>query len=316
MFGAIFGLAADVGTIDTFFSSILNLFNSLIFAGNIDSSLEPMISLQSPLERSHDLVLHNYLGSRPIFERLGNNSRCVCSAYIAMSFLLCFPFYEIMKRTLFKVFPVCFQLPMNYTWLSFLLSPTLSSGLRKKVISNVVIELDCNDVIMALNSSSLNLYEFGLVLHGDRVRSGCGNGFSFDYKETFVMEGSFNRDWPSGRRTDNNFERFFLMKGNLTFGKKHGYIVLHNKARSLWKSSQRFYLMDVENGYFLAKFQSPEDFKKVLCQGPWIVYGKYLTLQPWSMDFNIAQPYPRMVMAWIRLPRLPCICTNGESCGK
>ncbi|PPD81183.1 hypothetical protein GOBAR_DD21894 [Gossypium barbadense] len=58
--------------------------------------------------------------------------------------------------------------------------------------------------------------------------------------------------------------------------------------------------MDVENSYFLAKFQSLEGFERVLCQGPWIVYGKYLTVQPWTTNFNTAQSYPTMVMAWIQ----------------
>ncbi|PPE00138.1 hypothetical protein GOBAR_DD02855 [Gossypium barbadense] len=60
----------------------------------------------------------------------------------------------------------------------------------------------------------------------------------------------------------------------------------------------------LENGYFLAKFQSADDYDKVLTQGPWIVYGQYLTVQPWTKDFSPLQPYPSVVMAWIRLSRL------------
>ncbi|MBA0833983.1 hypothetical protein Goarm_006387, partial [Gossypium armourianum] len=47
-------------------------------------------------------------------------------------------------------------------------------------------------------------------------------------------------------------------------GRRIGYLVLHNKVCSLWKPSQPFRLMDVENGYFLAKFQNLKDFKKLL----------------------------------------------------
>ncbi|MBA0843864.1 hypothetical protein Goarm_001015 [Gossypium armourianum] len=60
-------------------------------------------------------------------------------------------------------------------------------------------------------------------------------------------------------------------------GRNIGYPVMYNKVCSLWKPSQSFRLMDLENGYFLAKFQSLEDFEK---------------------------PYPSLVMAWIRLPGL------------
>ncbi|MBA0862837.1 hypothetical protein Goshw_013486 [Gossypium schwendimanii] len=39
-------------------------------------------------------------------------------------------------------------------------------------------------------------------------------------------------------------------------------LALHNKVCALWKPSQPFRLMDVENGYFLAKCQNLKDFKK------------------------------------------------------
>ncbi|KAK5825423.1 hypothetical protein PVK06_020257 [Gossypium arboreum] len=48
-----------------------------------------------------------------------------------------------------------------------------------------------------------------------------------------------------------------------------------------------------------------EDFEKVLCEGLWIVYDQYLTVQPWTVDFNTTQAYLSMVMVWIQLPGLP-----------
>ncbi|KAK5812307.1 hypothetical protein PVK06_027736 [Gossypium arboreum] len=75
-----------------------------------------------------------------------------------------------------------------------------------------------------------------------------------------------------------------------------GYIALFNQISSLWRSSKSFNLMDIENGYFLAKFQSIEDYNKVL-----VIYGQYLTVQPWTKYFNPMKPYPSMVLAWIRL---------------
>lgn len=56
-------------------------------------------------------------------------------------------------------------------------------------------------------------------------------------------------------------------------GRNIGFPTLYKKVCSLWKPSQSFRLMDIENGYFLDKFQSLEDYERVLCQGPWIVYG-------------------------------------------
>ncbi|KAH1096693.1 hypothetical protein J1N35_013614 [Gossypium stocksii] len=48
-----------------------------------------------------------------------------------------------------------------------------------------------------------------------------------------------------------------------------------------------------------------ENYNRVLSQGPWIVYGQYLTVQPWTKHFSPTKPYPSMVLAWIRLPNLP-----------
>ncbi|MBA0783901.1 hypothetical protein Gotri_001542 [Gossypium trilobum] len=44
-----------------------------------------------------------------------------------------------------------------------------------------------------------------------------------------------------------------------------------NKVFSLGKLSQPFRLMDVENGYFLAKFKNSEAYEKVLRHGHWVI---------------------------------------------
>ncbi|MBA0585883.1 hypothetical protein Gorai_016644 [Gossypium raimondii] len=59
------------------------------------------------------------------------------------------------------------------------------------------------------------------------------------------------------------------------------------------------------NGYFLAKFQNKEDYENVLSHGPWVMYGQYLTMQPWIVDFSSSQLYPNIVVTWIRLSGLP-----------
>ncbi|MBA0843285.1 hypothetical protein Goarm_000487, partial [Gossypium armourianum] len=57
-------------------------------------------------------------------------------------------------------------------------------------------------------------------------------------------------------------------------------------------SVQPFKLTDIANGYFLAKFQNSEDFERILSQGPWIIYGQYLIIQSWSIEFDSSQPFP------------------------
>ncbi|KAG8472190.1 hypothetical protein CXB51_036149 [Gossypium anomalum] len=89
------------------------------------------------------------------------------------------------------------------------------------------------------------------------------------------------------------------------FGRNLGITTLHNILYRIWKPSKPFQLIDVENGYFLAKFQSTVDYDKLLSQGPWVIFSHYLTVQPWTIDFNPKLPYPNMVLSWIQLPDLP-----------
>ncbi|KAK5775825.1 hypothetical protein PVK06_043770 [Gossypium arboreum] len=47
-------------------------------------------------------------------------------------------------------------------------------------------------------------------------------------------------------------------------GRNLGIMTLHNRLYGIWRLSKPFQLMDIENGYFLAKFQSTDDYDKIL----------------------------------------------------
>ncbi|KAK8510833.1 hypothetical protein V6N12_009674 [Hibiscus sabdariffa] len=42
-----------------------------------------------------------------------------------------------------------------------------------------------------------------------------------------------------------------------------------------------------------------------LFEGPWTIFGHYLTVEPWSIDFQPSHASPSRLMAWIHLPVLP-----------
>ncbi|MBA0880293.1 hypothetical protein Goshw_018432 [Gossypium schwendimanii] len=48
------------------------------------------------------------------------------------------------------------------------------------------------------------------------------------------------------------------------------------KIYNLWKPLSPFHLMDIENGYFLPKFNNKLGYKKALSKGSWITFGQYL----------------------------------------
>lgn len=51
-------------------------------------------------------------------------------------------------------------------------------------------------------------------------------------------------------------------------GRNIGFPVLQNKLYNLWKPVSQFHLMDIENDYFLVKFQNKIDYENVLSEGP------------------------------------------------
>ncbi|MBA0857613.1 hypothetical protein Goshw_014641 [Gossypium schwendimanii] len=96
-----------------------------------------------------------------------------------------------------------------------------------------------------------------------------------------------------------------------------------NKFYSIWRPSTPIHMMDIENGYFLVKFQNKLDCEKALSEGPWTIFGQYLTVQPWTMTFDPTQAYLSIMMALIRFLALPSYLYNrkiiteiGELVGK
>ncbi|GMJ04099.1 hypothetical protein HRI_004079100 [Hibiscus trionum] len=88
-------------------------------------------------------------------------------------------------------------------------------------------------------------------------------------------------------------------------GKSIGYTALLTRIEALWKPKGGMRLIDLDNEYYLVRFAKAEDCEKVLTGGPWVIYGAYLTVQPWSRNFSTANYYPSKIMVWIRIPGLP-----------
>ncbi|KAA3465259.1 GroES-like zinc-binding alcohol dehydrogenase family protein [Gossypium australe] len=69
------------------------------------------------------------------------------------------------------------------------------------------------------------------------------------------------------------FKEMELTVVSKSLGRNIGYGALNIRISSLWNPSKPFHIMDIENGYFLAKFHSTDDYTKVLSQGPWLING-------------------------------------------
>ncbi|KAI9105148.1 hypothetical protein K1719_022677 [Acacia pycnantha] len=60
----------------------------------------------------------------------------------------------------------------------------------------------------------------------------------------------------------------------------------------------------MEANLYFAMFDLEEDYVKVLTGGPWTIFGAYLTLQPWTIDFDPNTTAISTVVAWVRVPGL------------
>lgn len=64
---------------------------------------------------------------------------------------------------------------------------------------------------------------------------------------------------------DESMSLTFMVK---LLGWRISYNALWNKVCALWKPFMRFQLIDIENKYYLTKFESGDDYNNILSEGP------------------------------------------------
>ncbi|KAI9119110.1 hypothetical protein K1719_009785 [Acacia pycnantha] len=87
--------------------------------------------------------------------------------------------------------------------------------------------------------------------------------------------------------------------------RKIGYRQLCTQLQNIWKPAGHFKLTDMDEDCFLVRFQDDLDYQNAILSGPWMVYGHYLSVQPWTPSFKPQDHVINQVMGWIRLPKLP-----------
>ncbi|KAH7867540.1 hypothetical protein Vadar_034652 [Vaccinium darrowii] len=88
-------------------------------------------------------------------------------------------------------------------------------------------------------------------------------------------------------------------------GRTVGYRVLRQRVEQAWKLRGNFQMVDLEEGYYLVRFATKEDYHHVLFYGPWTILGHYLTAQKWKPDFVPSREGISSTMVWVRFPQLP-----------
>ncbi|KAL4384528.1 hypothetical protein GQ457_15G012170 [Hibiscus cannabinus] len=103
-------------------------------------------------------------------------------------------------------------------------------------------------------------------------------------------------------QVDRNLRNAIIVR---LLGRTIGFRSLWNRIHALWKPVGELHLVDLDNNYFLVRFTDAGDYSKALTQGPWTIFGNYLTVQLWSRDFSTSEKHPSKVVVWVRLSGLP-----------
>ena len=96
-------------------------------------------------------------------------------------------------------------------------------------------------------------------------------------------------------------------------GRTIGYKMLKQRVQILWGLQGDFDLIDLEEGFYLIKFNMKEDYFKVLAGGPWILINHYLTVRKWEPNFKTSEANDIITAVWLRLPQLPIEYFNTKS---
>lgn len=87
-------------------------------------------------------------------------------------------------------------------------------------------------------------------------------------------------------------------------GKRLGYRTMKARLAAVWRLTGDFDLLDIDNGFYMVKFDIAADRTKVMEGGPWMIFDHYLAVSTWSKEFLSPLAKVTKTLAWIRIPGL------------
>ena len=88
-------------------------------------------------------------------------------------------------------------------------------------------------------------------------------------------------------------------------GRQLGYRALQTRLAGIWRPTGKWTLIDIGYGFFIVRFDNPQDYQHALMDGPWFVGDHYLHVQAWEADFHPHVAKIPTTAVWIRLEQLP-----------
>lgn len=109
-------------------------------------------------------------------------------------------------------------------------------------------------------------------------------------------------NWERNKANWKPWRRSLILK---VLGKNFHIKVLEPRLKRVWQLQDDCKIIDIDKGYFIARFYSRADYLKALEGGPWMVLGHYLMVQRWKPNFVPTTDMPNTTLVWIRLPHIP-----------
>ncbi|XP_061340122.1 uncharacterized protein LOC133286691 [Gastrolobium bilobum] len=95
-------------------------------------------------------------------------------------------------------------------------------------------------------------------------------------------------------------------------GKRVSIAFMKKKLENMWAREGIIFVTDLENDYFLVRFEDQKDMDFSFTAGPWLIFDHYLAIRSWEPDFQPFQAAINRIVAWIRLPEFPLEYVNTE----
>ncbi|CAN1760391.1 hypothetical protein LINPERHAP1_LOCUS7509 [Linum perenne] len=88
-------------------------------------------------------------------------------------------------------------------------------------------------------------------------------------------------------------------------GRRVPFMIMNNRIQNLWAVRGQVRITDMGAGFFTARFDSSEDYRRALLEGPWKIGEHYIVPRMWQEGFDPCTDTLSQTLVWVRLPGLP-----------
>ncbi|KAJ1404642.1 Zinc finger, CCHC-type [Sesbania bispinosa] len=127
-----------------------------------------------------------------------------------------------------------------------------------------------------------------------------GHNVSEEDKELFELDDKLSESEKEIIRIP--WKRSLLVK---LLGKRMNLRYFHARLIKLWRPTSPMEVIDIDNEYYVIRFEDLSDLQHVMDDGPWMLPDHYIVIQRWQPSFFPMEDDLRWVAVWVRIPGLP-----------